>query len=205
MQRETLCYCGHTVSHDFPERLDLSKERGAVDEILDGTFLQITCDACGEVLKPDFPILLEKVPYPAGTLSIEYFPEPERVRYLSGKLSSQADRVVIGYPELREKIFIFKSLLDDRAVEILKFLLLEKADTADPLTILLEDCTDEQLSFYIYGLKEKEVGVTTLPMDIYQKVLETLDERMQNEVYAQITDPPYVSINKISLEEGEEQ
>ena len=205
MQRETLCYCGHTVKHDFPERIDLSKEPDAIEEILDGTFLQISCDACGQILKPDFPLLLEHVPSPTGSLSVEYFPEPDRVRVMAGKVSSQADRVVIGYPELREKIFIFKSLLDDRVVEILKFLLLEKAGTEASLTILLEECTDEQLSFYIYGLKEQEVGLTNLSMEIYQKVLARLDEGMQNEAYVQITEPPYVSINKISLEEGEEQ
>lgn len=204
MQRETLCYCGNTVTHDFPEKIDVSRERDTIDAILDGSFLQISCDKCGEILKPDFPILLENVPSPLGPISMDYFPEPERVRYLSGKLRSSSDRVVIGYPELREKIFIFKSLLDDRVVEILKFLLWEKAETTESLTILLEECTDEQLSFYIYGLKEKEVGVTSMPMDIYQKVFDTLQDRMQNDVYAQITEAPYISINKISLEEGEE-
>ncbi len=204
MKRETLCYCGNTVTHDFPEKIDLSQSRDAIEAILDGSFLQISCDKCGEILKPDFPILLEQVPSPLGPLSMDYFPEPDRIRFLSGKLSSLSDRVVIGYPELREKILIFKSLLDDRVVEILKFLLWEKAETTEPLTIFMEECTDEQLSFYIYGLKEKEVGLTSLPMDIYQKVLDTLQDRMQHEEYAKITEAPYISINKISLEEGEE-
>jgi CpXC motif protein len=203
MQRETLCYCGNTVTHDYPEKLDVS-ESGTIDSILEGTFLEVTCDSCGATLKPDFPVLLEQVPSPFGYITVEYFPEPERVRYLSGKIKSRADRVVIGYPELREKIMIFHGQLDDRAVEILKFLLMEKADTTDTLSILLEQIGDQELSFYIYGLKEKEVGVTGIPSTLYQRVFESLDERMKDEVFAQITQPPYISINKITLEEGEE-
>jgi len=205
MQRETLCYCGNSVKHDFPETVDISQDTGMVDAILEGTFLEVTCDACGATLKPDFPVLLEHVPAGGNEFSIDYIPEPDRVRYLSGKINSKAQRVVIGYPELREKVLIFSSGLDDRVIEILKFLLLEKAETAEALTIILEEQTDEQLTFYIYGLKKDEVGITTLPMDMYRKAADSLEIRIQQEEYAQILSPPYVSINKISLVEEEEE
>ncbi len=202
MQRKITCHCGNIVEYSFPERIDISQSPEFISQILENTFLQITCGSCGEVLKPDLPMIFNNVDTPLGELCIEYIPELERTSYLIGNLDTSCERIVIGYPELREKFMIFNHKMDDRAVEILKFFLLEKAESQDNVTILLQDIDREQLSFYLYGLKEGEVGLSRVPLSLYEKVNSTYDERVKNdEVYRQISQPPYISINKISLEE----
>jgi len=202
MKRKITCHCGNIVDYSFPEKIDVFKKPALVDGILENTFLQVACDSCGAELKPDFSMIFEQVTGPSGKICIHYLPEVERTLFLAGKIDTPCERIVIGYPELREKLLMFRESLDDRAVEILKFLLLEKAQSRENLTILLQEKKDAYLTFHLYGLKEGEVGISRVPLSLYEKVISTYDERVKtDEVYGQITKAPYVSINKISLEE----
>lgn len=203
MKHELVCYCGKTVEYDTPERIDVAQEPETVDKIIDGSFMTLVCDSCGAELKPEVSVLFEAVSTPFGRLSIEYMPELDRTKYYAGKRESSADRLAIGFPELREKFLIFSHEMDDRAVEILKFLLREKAENSENLKILLGEIRENEIHFYLYGLKEEEVGISKVPISLYQKVVASLDERLQSEVYAQICEPPYVSINKILIEEDD--
>ncbi|MFO7849652.1 MAG: CpXC domain-containing protein [Spirochaetia bacterium] len=201
MKREITCRCGETLETDFPEQMDISKNPETIDKILNGTFMSIKCSSCGAVLKPEFTT---KIIDSGGKVDITFFPELERTRYLSGLSSTDTRRVAIGFPELREKFLLFKKNLDDRVVEIIKFLLLEKVEEPDEVTITMVDFDEgEQLVFHIEGIKEKEVGVSRIPIHLYNRVADSLEKRLEEEPFAQIADGQYVSINKISIEDDE--
>src|SRR6056297_1493644 len=207
MKRDIVCHCGNTMHQDFPEYIDLSKEPQIGPQILEGTFMQVTCDSCGETIKPDLPVHFSNLKLAGGLLDIDYIPELDRTQFFRNKITSSAGRVAIGYPELREKILASENDLDNRALEVLKVLLLEKAlekdlstHTFSELSIVLHSVQDNQLLFYLYGLKDNEIAVPHISMDIYNKVRANLAERLKNEPYAEIVTPPYVSINKISIE-----
>lgn len=202
MKRRITCHCGNTVEYSFPGKIDASRKPEVVEEILENTFLRLSCEKCGAELKPDFSMLFENVDSPIGKIRIHYLPEIERTLFLAGKIDTSCERIVIGYPELREKFLIFRENLDDRGIEIMKFLLLEKAAVSGDLTILLQEFDGVSFTFYLYGLKEREVGISRIPLSLYEKVISTYDERVRtDEVYRQVSEAPYVSINKISLEE----
>jgi predicted nucleic-acid-binding Zn-ribbon protein len=202
MKRSITCHCGNKVEYSFPDTYDVSREPGIVEDILENTFLTVTCESCGAELKPDFTMIFEQVKSPFGKICIHYLPELDRTRFLAGKIDTSCERIVIGYPELREKFLIFREGLDDRAVEILKFFLLEKADSSEDLTILLQEKGTETLGFYLFGLKAGEVGLSRIPLSLYERVISTYDERAQSEeVYRELSKAPYVSINKITLED----
>jgi len=195
------------MREEFPEYIDLSKETQIGRQILEGTFMQVTCDSCGETIKPDFPVHFSNLKLAGDLLDLDYIPELDRTQFFRNKITSSAQRVAIGYPELREKILASENDLDDRALEVLKVLLLEKAlendvsrNTFSDLSILLNSVQDDQLLFYLYGLKDNEIAVPHISIDIYNKVLDSLSDRLETEPYAEIITPPYVSINKISIE-----
>lgn len=212
MKRDIVCHCGNAIQQDLPDTVDMQAEPQVIQRILEGSFMEVTCDKCGEKLKPDFPVHFKNLEIAGEKIDLDYLPELERTQFFRNKEESSVRRVAIGYPELREKMLVSANDLDDRALEILKFLLVEKAMDKDmgnhsfnDITVILNSVEDNQLVFYLYGLKDKEVAVPRVNMDLYNKVLESLPERLENDLYAEIVKPPYVSINKISLESEEEE
>ncbi len=202
MQRDITCYCGHEFKADFPEEIDISMYPEVCEQIISGTFMSVTCEKCGKELKPEFPVYF----YNSGdTLDLYFIPEIERGAFMSGRSSYQASRVAIGFPELREKCSIYQSKLDDRIVEILKFLLYEKAENPEEVTIYFETLSDGSLEFRIFGMKDDEMGITHVPERLYRKVESELDQRLQEEPFATITTPPYVSVQNISIDTEEEE
>ena len=113
--------------------------------------------------------------------------------------------VVIGYPELIERITLFELELDDRVMEILKYYMLkpalESTESEAEIRILFKDRIQEDLIFHVEGLRETEVGVTKIPMETYQKAARQLEDTIGKEPFATLLSPPYISINKIYLEE----
>lgn len=200
MKRKLTCHCGAEIESDFPEEIDLSQEPRTIDEILDGTFMSVRCTSCGALLKPEFATVLH------GSdrgWNITFIPELERTGYLTGKREVKTNRLVIGFRELREKAVMLREGLDDRPIEILKFYLLEKLEEPDEMSIsLFEVSEDENLVFHIEG-KGEELGLTKMPMRMYEKVFDELEERIKEEPFFSIVAEPYVSINKICLEEDE--
>jgi len=207
MKRDIVCHCGNTMQRILPDTIDLSEEPQFIQQILEGAFMQVTCDSCGKILKPEFPVHFLNIKIADQLLDLDYIPELERSQYFRDKIETSAQRVAIGYPELREKILVSAHSLDDRALEILKFLLLENALDHDlsnhsfsDLSIILNAVEEDKLTLYIYGLKETEVAVPKVSLELYHKVVDGLSDRLDNELYAEIVRPPYVSINKISIE-----
>ncbi|MCF7914086.1 MAG: CpXC domain-containing protein [Spirochaetaceae bacterium] len=207
MKRDIVCHCGNTMQRDLPDTIDLSEEPQFIQQILEGAFMQVTCDSCGKILKPEFPVHFLNIKIADQLLDLDYLPELERSRYFRDKIETSAQRVAIGYPELREKMLVSAQGLDDRALEVLKFLLLENAldhDLSDhsfsDLSIILNAVEEDKLTFYIYGLKETEVAVPRVSLELYHKVVAGLSDRLDTELYAEIVSPPYVSINKFSIE-----
>jgi hypothetical protein len=203
MKRDITCYCGHEFEADFPEEIDISRQPEVCEQVLSGTFMSVTCEQCGKELKPEFPVYI----YDSGdNFELYFIPEIERGAYMSGRSSYAAGRVAIGFPEFREKCAIYQNKLDDRVVEILKYLLYEKTEDPESVTIYFESLQGGSLEFRIFGMKESEVGITRVPERLYRKVEAELDKRIQEEPFATITAPPYVSVQKISIEdEGEEE
>jgi hypothetical protein len=57
--------------------------------------------------------------------------------------------------------------------------------------------------FHAVGLKEDEVGVLRVPVELTGKVAGQLEERGRQEPYATILKGPYVSVNALFGEEGD--
>jgi hypothetical protein len=122
-KRRIACFCEKVFEADLPALVDLAERPEAADEVLRGEFMAVSCPACGKRLTPEFPCRFTGVAAgPLGALELSLVPETDRVAYLAGRMDKEignADRVVIGVPELAEKLAIFRAGLDDRVVEML--------------------------------------------------------------------------------------
>jgi hypothetical protein len=204
MKKELICYCESKVELDVPEQIDLSAHPDAREDILEGRFMTVRCENCGKLLKPEFPVRITGM---GQGMDIFFIPELDRVAYLRDKLSyplPETNRVVIGYEELVEKLRLADASLDDRVVETIKYYLYNKAmetpETDKEIRILFSARTDDTLVFHVYGLKENEVGVISVPGATVSKVASQLAEKIKEEPFAGFLSGPYVSLNRIFVE-----
>ncbi len=203
--RKITCFCDNEIEIQIPETVDLEKEPGKEREILDGAFLSFRCDQCGKILKPEFPV---KFVDSSRQIEICLLPELERGAFSRGKAEYKLEdgtngRVVIGYPELVEKIKVVRDNLDDRILEVMKFYLLEKAGADDSVRAYYFSKTGDSIEFHIYGMREDEVGVSKVPLRVYEQIAGELSQKETAEFFAPILEPPYVSIHKTYREAAE--
>ncbi|MBN1835954.1 MAG: CpXC domain-containing protein [Spirochaetales bacterium] len=207
MKRKLVCFCEHKFEADIPDRVDLGADPALEEAILQGEFMTVRCPGCGKLLKPEYPVRVED---PAAGLAYFLVPELDRGAYLRGASEYDlegADRVVIGYDELAEKIRIRRAGLDDRVVELLKYYLLnkilegEEAEAEGEVRIFFSRTEGQSLVFHAVGLKENEVGVLKVPTELAAKISGQLEERRGQEPYATILRGPYVSVNALYGEE----
>lgn len=204
-KRKISCFCENEWEVEVPESVDLDEEPGREGEILEGTFLSYRCDRCGKVLKPEFPM---RVVSANRGLELFLLPELERGPFSLGKADYKLDdtvrgRVVIGYPELVEKIKIARDGLDDRVIEIMKFYLLEKAEADESVRAYYYAKPADSIELHIYGMREDEVGVSKVPLRVYEQISGELEQKTNEEFFAPILEPPYVSIQKTYREAPE--
>jgi hypothetical protein len=213
-RRRIACFCEKVFEAELPSVVDLGARPEAADEVLRGEFMAVSCPACGKRLTPEFPCRFTGVPAGSlGTLDIELVPEAERVAFLSGRLGRdlrKPDRVVIGVPELAEKIAIFRAGLDDRAVEMLKFLLVSRpARDGEPspaagreVAVTFRGAEGGRLVFHIAGLREGEVAVARPDRSLYDRIVADLANRLAEEPFKDFCEPPYVSLRRVE-QDGE--
>jgi len=197
--RSVSCKCENLIETDLPELIDLATRPETYEEIRHGAFQNLTCDRCGLNLKPELAVRLKDS---ARGLDLQFLPEEERNDYLMGRIPVEATRLAIGYRELAEKIRLLDADLDDGAVEILKFFLKKKTGN-DDAQIFFQEIRDGHLVFHIYGIREDEIALSRLPLPVYRDTLASLSSRSDRELYAVILAPPYVSANKVSIQEEE--
>ena len=207
-RRRIACFCEKVFEAELPTIVDLVARPDTAGEVMRGEFMAVTCPACGKRLTPEFPCRFTGVSAgKLGVLDIELVPEAERVAYLAGRLGrdlGKPDRVVIGVPELAEKLAIFRAGLDDRAVEILKFLLVsrpgkggEAPAAGREVVAAFRGAEGDRLVFHVAGLREGEVAVARPERTLYDRVASDLEDRLATEPFRDFCEPPYVSLRRV--------
>jgi hypothetical protein len=134
-------------------------------------------------------------------------PETDRGAWNRGRLDYETGapgRIVIGFPELREKVVIAGLGLDDRVVEIMKYYLLTGSASAGEgeqekdVGILYRGREAGRHLFHIIGMKEGEIGVARLAEELYQRIASDVDARVAEDPFSDFCAPPWVSLRKIT-------
>ncbi len=202
VSRRIACFCDKVFDADVPDSADLEVEPDVEQKIEDGDFMVVTCPQCGKLLTPEFPFRLS---LRGGRGDLLMVPEKDRIGLARGKLEHEtrnAFRVVVGFPEMAEKLHIFSAGLDDRVIEIMKYYLLTGAaaeeDQESDVNLRYKGEADGRHEFLVLGLKEGEVGVARLASDFYRKVAADVDARVKEEPFRDFCSPPWVSVRRLS-------
>jgi hypothetical protein len=194
--RRIACFCETTFDADIPTQADMAADPEIEPLILDGSFMAVTCPGCGKRLTPEYPFRLTGV---KGLGEILMVPEADRGAYTRGTLdyaSGWMGRVVVGFPELAEKVLVAGAGRDDRVIEIMKYYLLtgserpEAEEPSEEVRILYRGVESGRHVFAITGLRESEVGVARLSSDV--------EIRVKEEPFSDFCSPPWVSLRRIT-------
>jgi hypothetical protein len=202
MKQKISCPCENAFSVDFPDEIDLDQRPEYIDEILDGSFMNFICPSCGKRHKPEFPLILL---WPSRKLKIEALPELDRGEYYRRKKDLPATETVIGYPELADRVAVIRDGLEPAAVEALKYYLLLKAEETYPdeeISVWYQNKGPDSIEFHLLGIRDGEVAVSRVPLNVYEKTLADFKKHPKGEVYSALRFRSYLSVqNMIRPEE----
>ena len=200
MNQKIPCFCDNSFTVEIPSEIDLDAEPRRLEEILDGTFFNFTCPSCGKKHKPEFAI---KITWPAKKVWFDVFIEPERGEFYRQKKETLdkgllKKETIIGYPELAERLLVYRDDLEPIAVEAIKYFLYIKAEENypdDELEIWYSGFSPEKsLEFHIHGIRKDEVAVMKVPYHLYEKNLEEFKKNPKGEIFAALRVRSYLSV-----------
>jgi hypothetical protein len=200
--RHIACFCENSFDAEIPESADLADDPGVQELILSGDFMAVSCPSCGKRLTPEFPFRLTGV-MKVGELFL--IPEADRAAFTRGRLDydvGKPGRIVVGFPELAEKVLIFARGLDDRVIEIMKYYLLTGStgggdqEQDKDVSLTYRGIEGDKHLFHIRGLKAGEVGVARLAEQFYQKISSDVESRVREEPFRDFCEPPWVSLRR---------
>ncbi len=201
-KRLLTCICENKFEVDVPDTIDLSEKPDIAVDIRTGHFLEYRCPLCGKLLKPEFPLhIVDK----KHGIDVFFIPELDRGKYFRKKLEYEVgkpDRVVIGYPELIEKLLLQSEGIDDRAVELIKYYMVRKAlsENAKAIPKITVTVVERgKMKFQLEGLRDDSVGITWIEHGTYKKALKDIKRRLDSTL-KRILEPPYVSVRKLEWE-----
>lgn len=163
----------------FYSSVSPSSDKSLRDSILNDTLFKYTCIHCGYEAQLSYPVIYNDI---KRCFMIYYLPRCKK-RVITDRIierdSSQTTpikkRLVPSYNDLKEKIVIFESNLDDMAVEITKLAL--KIKTEKDLKIKIDCgyfsfCDKQKIGFTFFDAATKKPTPETTDIQVYQKSLD---------------------------------
>jgi hypothetical protein len=196
MKRNISCPCGKNFSVETEEEIDLD-QNDYLDKICDGTFMSFTCPDCGKKHKPEYKIMLA---WKSKNLNIEVLPELERGEFYRRKKENAPFETIIGYPEMADRIAVIKDNLEPVAIETLKYYLLAKAEENYPgreINAWYNGKGPSGIEFHLDGIRDDEVAVMRVPLQVYEKTCEDWRKHPKNEIFTSLRSRSYLSVQNM--------
>lgn len=192
-------HCGHDQEVRVYVSVNADRMRSVTDRILDGSWERETCPACGEpfmldhrMLYTDLPLRRWIVQHPWAArdrfaeleeeaqqvFRVEYLERPPE--YIQAQARHVEPRICFGRGELVEKLMLWRSDLDDRALESCKLVLLrnhlQQLFPLGPCALQLTAASPDRLEFLVVALHSgSALDRLQVPVAEYRRVADDLD------------------------------
>ncbi|HEL2045697.1 TPA: CpXC domain-containing protein [Streptococcus suis] len=181
--------CGVTSPFERHDVLDVSVTPELKQSIIDWEFFKFTCNHCGYRAILDYPTLYID---PENKTAIQYLPSGigfgnsiSMSELQSGKFdfSEFRYRVVANLEEFAEKVQIFSDGFDDRAIEVMKYIVSPKEE--DDIQFSYENMVFTKIGPTAYQFmfinQNEAVASLNFSFDLYQNALDDVHELEENE------------------------
>jgi len=196
MKQNINCPCGNNLTIEYEEEIDLDSNPAELDKILNGSFMSYNCSSCNKKHKPEYKIM---VLWNSKKLKMEVLPEMNRGEFYRKKENFNHE-TVIGFPEMADRLAVIKDDLEPVIIETLKSYLYAKAEENYPdkdVNVWYYCKGDEGIEFHIDGIRDNEVAVMRISLELYNKTLEDYRKQPKGESFASLRVRSYLSVQNI--------
>ncbi len=186
-EKEVLCHsCKLKSKAIVYPRINVSKSPYLKEQILDGSLFMWQCPHCSYKALLEYPLLYHDMD---KQLMIYFIPGADKHNYISDdifqrrypQLGIMTKRIVSSLNELKEKIFIFDSELDDMYIELTKYNLsqaLERkmSDHINSSRFCSFDENTPNLGFAFFFKDRQEPCLHNVKTAAYEKAADIVDE-----------------------------
>jgi len=197
MKKNIVCPCGNNIPFNFDEEIDLDKNTEILDSVLKGTFMSFNCPSCFKVHKPEFKITFY---WKSKNYDLTVLPELDRGDFYLKKKETYAHDIVIGFPEMADRLTVIKDDLEPAVIETLKAYILAQAEEKYPDNDIEAwyYCTvPSALEFHLDGIRKGEVAVMRIPQEMYDKTLSEYKKHPKNSNFTALRVRSYLSVQNL--------
>lgn len=162
--------CGKMNEIKVYKTVNATTDQNFREELLGGELLRFRCSDCGKEAELRYPLLYNDM---KNKFMVYYVPEVDRDKVTDeqlekryGEIDGVTRRLVGSYNDLKEKIHVFESGLDDRVIEVVKAALKD----------VVEKRTGENVTggyFSKYSVSEDKIGFTFFVGDGNEQFVQT--------------------------------
>ena len=170
--------CGHESEIKIFKTVNATTDPQFREQLLSGELLRFCCSECGREAELRYPLLYNDM---KNRFMVYYIPDVDRDKLTDealekeyGSLEPITRRLVGSFNELKEKIHIFESGLDDRVVEVVKAALKDVVEkrTGEEVSggyFSKYSASEDRIGFTFFVGDEGEQFVQTTRLEIYEK------------------------------------
>lgn len=170
--------CGSESEVRVFATVNVTTDRNFREQLLSGELLHFTCPSCGHVASLRYPLLYNDI---NNKFMVYFIPNVDRDKVTNeqlekeyGELAGIQRRLVSDYNDLKEKIHIFESGLDDRVIEVVKAALKDVVEkrTGEQVKggyLSKYSVSEDKIGFTFFVGENGEQFVQTTRLEIYDK------------------------------------
>jgi len=197
MKKNISCLCGTNIQIDYEEEIDIDNNANALENIFNGTFMSYKCSFCDKKHKPEYKIIII---WKSKNIKMEVLPELNRGEFYRNKKETTSMETIIGFPEMADRLSVIKDELEPVIIETLKSLLLEKAMDNYPdkeINAWYHNKSNEWIEFHLDGIRQDEVAVMRIPVEMYEKTLNDFKKRPKDDIFTSLRVRSYLSVQNL--------
>jgi len=197
MKKNITCFCRTNFQFEYNDEINIDENQDVLNQILEGTFMSTNCPSCGKKFKPELKI---RIIWKSKNLLMDVIPELERGEFYRNKKDKSNAQIIIGFPEMADRLSVIKDDLEPVVIETIKSFLLAKAAENFPendVNAWYHCSAPSGIEFHLDGIRKGEMAVMRIPRETYDRTLDDYKNHPKKSIYSSLQVKSYLSVQNL--------